>query len=123
MKIFGEILRDLRLKRNISQPELAEVLGIKNRVSISNYENGKAEPKYEDLLKMADYFNVTVDYLLGRENAEKHFTDHTKQDAEQEQFFNQLKALILSSGEKLTKEEMDHIAEFSNFIVNRDRKK
>ena len=123
MKVFGEILRELRTSRNISQPDLAELLGKKDRVSISNYENGKAEPKYDDLLKIADFFHVSVDYLLGRENAEKYFVADKKADDVQERFFNQMKALILSSGEKVTEQQLEHIAEFSNFIVTRDQQK
>lgn len=122
MAEFSEILKDLMAKRNMSQPDLADILGV-SRVSISKYQNGKALPDYDGLLKIADLFNVTTDYLLGREHAEKHYVDPTKIDEDQEQFFNQLKALILSSGEKLTKQELDHIAEFSSFVVNRDRKK
>ncbi|WP_256846883.1 helix-turn-helix domain-containing protein [Paenibacillus sp. Pae108] len=122
MKIFGEILRELRTKRNISQPELADALGINNRVSISNYENGKAEPKYEDLLKIAEYFNVTVDYLLGRENAEKYYFDKTKTVPEEEKkienFLKETEALIREKS-NMSEEELKHIKTFMEFIVRK----
>ncbi len=55
----------LRKKEKLSQSELAEKLNISQQ-SISSYENGKREPDNETLKKLADFFNVTTDYLLGR---------------------------------------------------------
>jgi len=54
-----------RKKLKLTQSELAEVLGIK-RSAINRYENGHAYPSIEMLLKMSEYFNVSVDYLLGK---------------------------------------------------------
>jgi len=56
----------LRLARGLTQQELAKYLGI-SPVTISGYENGHREPTIEMLERIADYFDVTVDYLLGRE--------------------------------------------------------
>ena len=58
-------LRELREKRKISQLKLAMDLNI-NQNSISRYENGAREADYTMLIKFADYFNVSLDYLLGR---------------------------------------------------------
>ena len=58
-------LRELREKRNISQLKLAMDLGM-NQNSISRYENRKHQADYKTLIAFADYFNVSVDYLLER---------------------------------------------------------
>ena len=58
-------LRELRKKKNISQLKLAMDLSI-NQNSISRYESGTREADYATLIKFADYFNVSLDYLLGR---------------------------------------------------------
>ena len=58
-------LRKLRKKRKISQLKLALDLNM-NQNSISRYENCEREADYETLIKFADYFNVSLDYLLGR---------------------------------------------------------
>ena len=58
-------LRELREKRNISQLKLAIDLGM-NQNSISRYENGKHQADYKTLVAFADYFNVSIDYLLER---------------------------------------------------------
>ena len=58
-------LKKLRKERNISQLKLALDLNM-NQNSISRYENGEREADYETLIRFADYFNVSLDYLLGR---------------------------------------------------------
>lgn len=58
-------LRALRRERGISQLKLALDLNM-NQNTISRYENMEREADYETLLKFAEYFGVSVDYLLGR---------------------------------------------------------
>ena len=58
-------LKQLRKKRGISQLKLAIDLGM-NQNSISRYENGEREADYATLIKFADYFDVSIDYLLER---------------------------------------------------------
>lgn len=58
-------LRELREQRHISQVFLGMELGMSQN-TISRYETGAREADYETLLAFADYFNVSVDYLLGR---------------------------------------------------------
>lgn len=58
-------LKKLRKARNISQIKLAIDLNM-NQNSISRYENLEREADYATLIKFADYFNVSLDYLLGR---------------------------------------------------------
>ena len=70
---FGEILRALREERRLSQSELAKVLNVSN-VAISHYERGAMEPNNEMLKKVSQYFNVSIDYLLGK-NVPKWATD------------------------------------------------
>lgn len=65
--MFGKRLADLRKKRGLSQYELAERLGF-TRGQIANYEQGKREPDHDTLMKIADFFDVSIDYLLGRTN-------------------------------------------------------
>ena len=60
-------LKELRKKRKISQLKLALDLNM-NQNAISRYENMEREADYKTLIKLADYFDVTLDYLLGRSN-------------------------------------------------------
>lgn len=58
-------LKELRKKRGISQLKLAMDLSM-NQNSISRYESGAREADYATLIKFADYFNVSINYLLER---------------------------------------------------------
>lgn len=58
-------LKELRKKKKISQLKLALDLNM-NQNAISRYENMEREADYETLVKFADYFDVSLDYLLGR---------------------------------------------------------
>lgn len=66
MTIFSERIKRLRKNKGLKQQELAEILGIK-RNTYSDWENGKTEPSFENLIKLADLFEVSLDCLLGRE--------------------------------------------------------
>lgn len=56
-------LKELRINRKISQIKLAMDLSM-NQNTISRYETGEREPGINELIKIADYFNVSIDYLL-----------------------------------------------------------
>lgn len=59
-------LKDLRQKMGLSQIDVARALGV-SRQSYNFYENGKRDPDTDMLKNIADYFNVSIDYLLGRD--------------------------------------------------------
>ena len=63
-------LKDLREDKDLMQKEVASVLGIDQRV-YSNYETGKREIPTRFVVILADYYNTTTDYLLGRTNNPK----------------------------------------------------
>jgi transcriptional regulator with XRE-family HTH domain len=63
-------LKELRKKKRISQLKLALDLNM-NQNTISRYENMERQADYTTLIKFADYFGVSLDYLLGRTDAEK----------------------------------------------------
>ena len=61
---FNERLKTLRLEKGITQKDLGKMIGV-GRTTISEYESGKIVPKQDGLIKIAEYFNVSVDYLTG----------------------------------------------------------
>ena len=65
MEIFQERLIEQRKLNKATQRQIAEYLQI-TQPSYIRYENGTAEPSLENLVKLANYFDVSVDYLLGR---------------------------------------------------------
>lgn len=65
MANMGEILAELRKDRHLLQRDLADFLNI-SIGTVSNYETGAHEPDFKTLCKLADFFQVSTDYLLGR---------------------------------------------------------
>ncbi|CAG6229746.1 Cro/CI family transcriptional regulator [Streptococcus pneumoniae] len=66
MTIFTERLKKLRLKKGLTQTELGEKVGVKQN-TFTNWEKGKREPSFENLIKLADLLEVSLDWLFGRE--------------------------------------------------------
>lgn len=67
MKIFCNRLRELRTEKGLSQKDFAKILNTTNS-SICDWECGRTEPSLEMLVKIADYFEICADYLLGRKD-------------------------------------------------------
>ncbi len=63
--MFPQVLRQLRKEAKLTQAQLAEILKV-SQVTMGRYETGEREMPYETLIKLADFFNVTTDCLLGR---------------------------------------------------------
>ena len=64
--MFASRIKYLRQSKELSQVQLAEKLGVKKQ-SISNWENDNIMPSVEMIIRIADHFHVSTDYLLGRD--------------------------------------------------------
>ena len=64
--LIGKRIKDMRLEKGLSQEELGDLLGV-TKVSVCGYENGTRTPSLDTFNLLADVFNTTTDYLLGRE--------------------------------------------------------
>lgn len=80
MTTFGERLRLLRKQRGLNQSQLSKVLGI-GQTTIANYEKNMRFPNEDMLMKIADYFDVSLDYLFGRVDQNKRMHRIEKQDS------------------------------------------
>ena len=79
---FGNRLKTLRIKKKLTQQQLADLLGLTKSV-ISAYENGLRYPAYDVLIKIARIFKVSTDFLLGVEiKREKDTTGQTDEQVE-----------------------------------------
>ena len=67
MEIFSKRILELRKQNNYTQQKVSQILGIK-QPSYIRYENNNAEPTLANLVKLADLYDVSVDYLLGRKD-------------------------------------------------------
>ena len=63
--MLPETLKELREERGMKQAQIAIILGVKQN-TYSNWENGIREPKIKTLIEIADYYNISLDSLVGR---------------------------------------------------------
>lgn len=115
MAEFGEILKELRKQRKLSQESLATALGVSKSI-IGLYENGKRTPSRQTLEAIADYFNVDIDYLLGREKGSVYYMD-----PEVANIANELKdrpdlRVLLDASRDLDKTDMFELIDIINKI-------
>lgn len=68
--MIGQRIRDLRKQKRMSQTELAKSAGV-SQTTVTAWETGKAEPSSSAITSLADYFDVTTDYLLGKPEMKK----------------------------------------------------
>lgn len=90
------ILKKLRLESGISQKELAEKLGV-SPTNIYNYEIGRTQPSIEWLIKIADFFDVSVDYLIERTDD---FGNFKKSDVEIDKTTQRLLKILSTFNER-----------------------
>lgn len=86
--MFGQRLKELRVQKGYSMDKLIELYNSKydakmNKSTLSRYENGLQEPIYTVVVNLADFFNVTIDYLSGgqNDNIELQLSRNKKNDA------------------------------------------
>ncbi|HDR4901578.1 helix-turn-helix transcriptional regulator [Bacillus thuringiensis] len=108
MKTFGNIIRDLRKQKGITQKELAHSLQL-SESTIGMYERNERQPDYNTLIRIADYFNVSTDFLLGRDFNVK----EDRNNKELDQWLNDIKLAPSQKREELKR--------FWNFIMQEEK--
>lgn len=95
-----ERLKECRKNKKLTQEQLSNLIGI-NRSTYAKYETGENEPDAATLDKFANFFKVSVDYLLGR-------TDNPTL-VEEDREDNDKNATLTFNGERLTEDEQEHL--------------
>ncbi|MFD2116392.1 helix-turn-helix domain-containing protein [Paenibacillus yanchengensis] len=105
--MLGSRLKNLRTSHKLTQKQLAEKVNV-THVSISGYESGNRSPDTETLQSLADFFDVSVDYLLGR-------TDDSSTSANSDKPSNSGRA-YLDGGKDWTEEEIQAADDFIKLL-------
>lgn len=104
-------LKELRLSKKLKQIDVARYLGITSQ-AYGNYENNNRQPDPDTLNKLADFFEVSLDYLLGRDETPTLTIPKTLTDTQ----------IAFAEGLKdLDDEELQQIADFVDFLKNRKK--
>lgn len=115
---FQNIFKRLRSSSGLTQVEMAEKLGI-SRSTIGMYETGAREPDFETLEKIADFFNVDTDYLLGRteqttvlpETVGHYYLNDEARELAQFMFKNPEYKVLFDASRKVKKEDIAFVKE------------
>ena len=123
MASFKEMLKYLRVRDNLSQAELADKLGVA-KSTISMYEVGKREPDFETLEAIADFFNVDMNFLLGKDGSENdhyYLNDETREIA-QEVFENPDMLTLFKVARDIPPERLKAHIEFMKSLKEQENK-
>lgn len=111
---FGERLKELRKANNLNQTELGKILGVE-KSTVSMYENNNSRPDDEIKVKIANYFNVTLDYLLGRSSNPKL---NRKDEIDIQKDLNNMKKQLEEGTLKMNLDGEEIDDEIKEFIIN-----
>ena len=106
---FNERLRDLRNRRNMSQSDLAEAIGV-SKSAISMYERGERNPDFETLEIIADFFNVDMNYLLGKDDGSTYYLDPETAEIAKALYERSELRVLFDASRKATKEDIEQVA-------------
>lgn len=111
---FPTILKELRELKDLDQQDLADYLHV-SRSTIAGYETGRREPDYDKLLQIADFFEVSVDYLLTGKPRTEFIAFPSTAEAEAK-----LDLRVLTIYKKLGYDLKKHVLTFVQFLENQE---
>jgi len=106
-------IKALRLKKGLKQGEFAEAMGVQQS-TVSNWETGRYEPDIETMRRIASFFGVSVDYLLGRSDSPGGAKE-LPQESVREVLAGEGVRILLDADANLTDDQLSEIVEFIKF--------
>lgn len=123
MITLSDRLKELRKENNMTQSDLGKILGV-GKTTISMYENGNSTPNDEIKLKIAEYFNISLDYLLGKSEI-KNYTNLDTPMSKIDKFVKENKINTLAAhfeGEEFTEDDLEDIENFIRYVISKKKK-
>ena len=123
MNILGKRIKSLRKGSHLNQIEFANILNISNS-TLSQYETGQRVPSDDIKIKIAEYFQVSTDYLLGvsnNKNTSKEIPEEFSSPEEAMQFILNDNTIMGFGGFDVNKMSDDEVIEFANELLNQLR--
>lgn len=108
-------LKQLRENKGLTQAELAKLVDI-SASSIGMYEQGRREPSQEVLLQFADFFNVSVDYILGRDKSNANTPHSPKDQRDLSEFLNNTEIMFDGELHQLDDEDREKLRHALEFV-------
>ena len=108
--MIGDIIKALRKENNLSQKALAEQIGVSQK-AIDYWERGINEPKASYIIKLADFFQCSIDFLVGRQEEFLYISPPSALSKQDQQ--------LLSNFRKLTKENKNIVQIITKALLNK----
>ena len=105
---FKDRLKELRKRRGLSQVVLADRLGL-SKSTIGAYETGDITPSLDALNALADFFNVDINYLLGKEDGSTYYLDPEAAELANEIYNREDLRILFDATRKISKEDLQFI--------------
>ena len=100
MREFGERLKKLRTNKHMTQDELGEIFeSPKAQSTVGTWERGVRQPSMEDLVRIAQFFNVSIDYLLGISEEERRVETFKEDNPKELKEFLQQNSVLFNGAE------------------------
>lgn len=112
--MIGDTLKQLRMKQGLTSEELCSKIGIKGG-SYRNYERNDRKPDYDTLVKLADFYGVTTDYLLGRPDAKP--PEEPLDEFARKEHLKSLEKVFMKKYLALTEEQRDKVLDFLRGVL------
>lgn len=126
--MFPEKMKELRAREGISQAELASTLGVAQQ-TVASWETGKSSPNYATLTRIANYFRVTTDCLLGNapQEAEENTSPRYYHDPEVAEIAQEMRdrpgmRTLFDASRNLSKESIEEVQRFIEFQLMKEGK-
>ena len=107
-RMFGDIFKELRIQKNLSQDKISEDLDVSQGL-ITKWESHQSTPSPEMLDYIADYFDVSTDFLIGRTNDKRYYSSNSD---------NRTVNILYSKVKDLPEEQQQFILNVTNTIMN-----
>ena len=112
--MIGDTLKQLRTKQGLTSEELCSKIGIKGG-SYRNYERNDRKPDYDTLVKLADFYGVSTDYLLGRPDAKP--PEEPLDEFARKEHLKSLEKVFMKKYLALTEEQRDKVLDFLRGVL------
>jgi transcriptional regulator with XRE-family HTH domain len=116
-EIFAELLR----KHGMTPYQVYKATGVAQS-SLSDWKNGKSKPKFEKMMKIADYFGISISYLMTGKEPEQNETPALIKKDEREITFDDFTYAFLDEAEELTEENKAKLLEMAKFFKQQQEK-
>lgn len=118
---FKNVFKSLRLKSGLTQQQMADALKL-SRSTIGMYENGEREPNFEILELIADYFNVDMNYLIGKKDFSQvitpdYYYNKDASSAAQFLFENPEYKVLFDASKKVKPQDINFVADMINRVT------